>query len=118
MGRRKSQVPVGPKPNDNWVCTTELQINGRNVEPGTELKITGQRGRFRFVKHVNTGTAEWIDVWGGPKGAESLRSFRIWEVKRVHYKNQTVGNLAVEHKAKQAAKRAELETSEVRTEDE
>ena len=112
MGRRKNQAPVGPRPNDNWVCTTELQINGRNVEPGTELKITGQRGRFRFVKHVNTGTSEWIDVWGGPKGAESLRSFRMDQVKRVHYKNQTVKNLAVEHKVKMIAKKAEIAESQ------
>jgi hypothetical protein len=30
-------------------------------------------------------------------------------IKRVHYKNQTVPNLAIEHKQKLAAKRAELE---------
>lgn len=43
---------------------------------------------------------------------ESLRSFRIDRVKRVHYKNQTIHNLAIEHKAKMAAKKAELENGE------
>ena len=95
MGRRRSQEPSGPRPNDAWVCETEIQINGRNVTMGTELKIRGVRGRFRFVKKVTTPTAEWIDVWGGPKGAESMRSFRVGKIKTVHYKNQTVGNLAV-----------------------
>lgn len=112
MGRRKKHEESGPKPNDGWVYTTELQINGRHVAPGTELKIAGERGRFRFVKHVSTGTTEWVDVWGGPKGSECLRSFRLERIKRVHYKNQTIGNLATEHKAKMAAKKAELASEE------
>lgn len=108
MARKKKVVSSGPKPNDGWVYTTELQVNGRNVSPGTELKITGQRGRFRFIKHVKTETSEWIDVWGGPKGSENIRSFHIDRVKRVHYKNQTVANLAVEYKQKMKDKKAEL----------
>ncbi len=109
MGRRKSLVPLGPRPNRDWVYTTEIQINGRHVSPGTELKITGERGRYRFVKHVKTEKeVEWIDVWGGPKGAESMRSFKLERVKRVHYKNQTVENLSIEYKAKMVAKKAEL----------
>lgn len=101
-----------PKPNDGWTYQTEIQINGRHVAPGTELKIVGERGRFRFVKYVDTGDTGWIDVWGGPKGSECLRSFRLDRVRRVHYKNQTIGNLALEHKAKQALKAAEKESSE------
>lgn len=113
MGRRKQHVPAGPRPNDGWIYLTEIQINGRNVTKGTELKISGERGRFRFVQHVTTGAGVvWIDVWGGPKGAETMRSFYPDKIKRVHYKNQTVANLAVEHKAKQAAKKAELENGE------
>ena len=100
MARRKHQEPTGPKPNDAWVCETEIQINGRNVSMGTELKIRGVRGRYRFVKKVTTTTTEWIDVWGGPKGAESMRSFRLNQIKTVHYKNQTVENLAKEYKDK------------------
>jgi hypothetical protein len=114
MGKRKKSLQsAGPRPNDNWVYETEIQINGRNVTPGTELKIAGERGRFRFQQQVtNHNGVIWIDVWGGPKGMESLRSFRLDRVKRVHYKNQTIANLAVEHKAKMAAKKAELENGE------
>lgn len=112
MAKRKSQEPSGPRPNSAWICETEIQVNGRNVSFGTELKIRGVRGRFRFVKKVTTPTTEWIDVWGGPKGAESMRSFRLGQIKTVHYKNQTVANLAVEYKEKKIAKKAELENGE------
>jgi hypothetical protein len=108
--KRKGATPSGPKPNDSWIYLTEMQINGRNVVKGTELKISGERGRFRFVQHVtNHDGIQWIDVWGGPKGADCMRSFYVDRVKRVHYKNQTVANLAIEHKEKLAAKKAELE---------
>lgn len=107
MGRRKSQEPSGPRPNDAWICETAIQVNGRNVTLGTEVKIRGVRGRYRFIKKVTTPTAEWIDVWGGPRGSEAMRSFRVSRIKTVHYKNQTVGNLAVEYKEKKAAKKAE-----------
>lgn len=96
----------------NWEIVDELQINGRNVTPGTELKITGERGRFRFIKHVINGEKEWIDVWGGPKGAESIRSFRPDRVKRVHYKNTTDKAMAAEYKAKKAALKEENGNSE------
>lgn len=108
--RRKGSTPTGPKPNDGWIYLTEIQINGRNVTKGTELKISGERGRFRFVQHVTTNDGKvWIDVFGGPKHMETMRSFYPDRVKRVHYKNQTVANLAIEHKEKMAAKKAELE---------
>lgn len=114
MGRkRKASEPLVPRPNADWQYTTEIQVNGRNISPGTELKIVGERGRFRFIRLVNNGKgAEWIDVWGGPKGAEQWRSFRTDRIKRVHYKNQTIENLAAEHKAKVKAKKAELEDAE------
>lgn len=97
---RKKRVVEAPKPNDNWTITTELHINNRVVTPGTELKIQGESGRFRFIKHVDTGSAEWIDVWGGKKGMENIRSFAQERVKTVHSKNQTYQNLAKEYKAK------------------
>lgn len=99
MGRRKKREKQDD-PSRDWEISYEMQINGRYVEPGTELKIEGQRGRFRFMQHVLTATAEWIDVWGGPKGAESTRSFRTDKVKRVHYKNTTDRAMAAEYKAK------------------
>lgn len=113
MARKRKSVDSGPRPNDSWVYETEIQINGRNVSKGTELKIIGERGRFRFIQHITTGNGKsWIDVWGGPKGSEGTRSFYLDRVKRVHYKNQTVANLAVEYKQKMKDKKAELEPSE------
>lgn len=97
---RKKPVITGPKPNDNWIIKTELQVNNRTVTPGTELKIAGATGRFTFIKHVDTGSVTWVDVWGGKKGAENLRSFREDRIKTVHKKNQTDKNLAAEYKAK------------------
>ena len=112
MARKKKterEVNHVPGSIENWEVATEMQINGRYVEPGTELKITGERGRFRFMKHVVAPAGEWIDVWGGPKGAESIRSFRTDKVKRVHYKNTTDKALAAEYKAKKIAMKEELE---------
>jgi hypothetical protein len=94
-----------PRLCDAWEIKTEIQINGRYVYPGTELKIAGERGRFRFIKHVNTGEVEWIDVWGGTKGSENWRSFRSDRIKTVHYKNRTDANLAVVYKQKQRDKK-------------
>jgi hypothetical protein len=105
MARRpKIKTPMA---NAHWEIKTEIQINGRNVTPNTELSISGERGRFRFIKYVNTGEAEWIDVWGGPKKSESWRSFRPDRVKTVHFKNRTDANLAVVYKQKQQEKKSE-----------
>jgi len=112
MSRRSKKLPEGPRPNDTWVVLTDIQVHGRNVSKGTELKIKGERGRFRFVKFVKNGDAEWIDVWGGPKGMPCLRSFRLDRIKTVHYKNRTDENLAIEHKEKMKAKKAEMEATE------
>jgi hypothetical protein len=108
MARKKTVVPVAPKPCDAWDIQTEIQINGRNVVKGTELKIAGQRGRFRFIKKVITEkNIIWIDVYGGPKGLECIRSFRPEQVKTVHSKNKTDFHLAKEFKVKRKAQLAE-----------
>jgi hypothetical protein len=113
MTLKKKNVNDQPspiKPNAGWEYSTKIQINGRNIIPGTELKITGERGRFRFIHAVTTQEGnEWIDVWGGPKKAESTRSFRVERVKTVHYKNTTDQALVQEYKAKKIAMKAELE---------
>jgi hypothetical protein len=108
MGRKKkSEAPKAPpafKPIDTWEITTEMQINGRKVSPGTELKITGERGRFRFVKFVKTNEGkEWVDVIG----KTGFRSFALDRIKTVHYKNKTDENLAVEYKEKKRILREE-----------
>jgi hypothetical protein len=103
---KKAATPAVPKPNDLCQVKEEIQINGRNVSKGTELKIKGQRGRFRFVKHVLTEkNKEWIDVIGGPKGQEQWRSYSPTDVKTVHVKNQTDANLAKVYKKKQKDKK-------------
>ena len=98
-------------PVADWTMKDEIQINGRHVVKGTELKIRGERGRFRFVKHVYNHRldVEWIDVWGGPKNTPSMRSFRVDQVQRVHYKNITDKALAAEYKAKKKALKEEQE---------
>ena len=111
MGRRKKSEKKDD-PTKDWEVTQEIQINGRYVEPGTELKIRGERGRFRFIKHVLTSTAEWIDVWGGPKNAQQWRSFRTDKVQRVHYKNTTDRALAQEYKDKKAAIKEESDSED------
>jgi len=106
--KRKASEPLVPRPNAEWEYTTEIQVHGRNISPGTELKIIGERGRYRFIRFVkNTSGAEWVDVWGGPKGAEQWRSFKLDRIKRVHYKNQTTKNLAIEYKEKLINKKIE-----------
>lgn len=106
MGRRKKVVKVDD-PAKDWQINHEMQINGRHIQVGTELKIEGEWGRFRFIKHVVTPTAEWVDVWGGMKHREQMRSFRVDKIKRVHYKNTTDKALAAEYKAKKASLKEE-----------
>jgi hypothetical protein len=106
MGRRK-KATKSDDPSKDWEVTTELQINGRYVKKGTELKISGERGRFRFLQHVKTQGAEWIDVWGGPKQKEQTRSFYLDRVVRVHSKNKTDAALAEVYKDKKKAVKEE-----------
>jgi len=102
-------APTGPIAN--WELKEEMQINGRYVTKGTELKIKGERGRFRFVKYVYNPEldVDWIDVWGGPKKMPAMRSFRVDQVQRVHYKNTTDQAWAEEYKLKKASIKAEQE---------
>ena len=88
----RRRLATGEDPTGEWVTTTEfIAPNGRHLSPGTEVSITGERGRFRFQRHVVTEKGvEWIDVIGGPKGSSQWRSFRPDRIKRVHYKRQTM----------------------------
>jgi hypothetical protein len=88
MGRKKKKANSLADMHPDWIISNEIQINGRNVVVGTELSITDERGRFRFIQHVQTPTTEWIDVIGGPTGTRMFRSFRSNRVKRVHWKNK------------------------------
>lgn len=72
----------------HWAVSAHARIHGRNVCHGTEVSIRGERGRFRFLRHVTNGRTgtEWIDVYGGVKGHETIRSFRPERVRTVHVK--------------------------------
>lgn len=98
----------GPMENDWTVSTTWKSPSGRILTPGTELSIRGERGRFRFVKHVKRPNGvEWIDVWGGRGNVESFRSFRPEAIRRVHRIERTAKNLAKARKEARAKARAE-----------
>lgn len=99
MGRKKINKEEGLKPNDNWVFTTEIVINGKNISEGVELSIYGEVGRFRFIRHVTTEKGhEWIDVIGGPKGYNVYRSFKVDKIEIVYAKNKTDKNIIKEKK--------------------
>ena len=105
MGKKK-KVVTHPT---SWIVSNEIQVNGRIVSVGTEVSISGESGRFRFMKHVKTDTAEWIDVIGGKKGYSVYRSFTVDRVKTVHYKNKTDKNIVKELKERKKRLKAELE---------
>lgn len=70
---------------NDWLINWVLKINNREVVVGTELKISGESGRFRFLRHVQGGpNGGWIDVYGGRPGHETIRSFRLDRIKTVH----------------------------------
>jgi hypothetical protein len=94
MARKKKDAKTTeslPRPNDHWVITEEITVNGRKVVRGTELSIVGERGRYKFLKHVYNPKTDsaWIDVVGGSNTAASQhRSFRQDRIKTVHWKNK------------------------------
>jgi len=66
---------------NNWIVNEEFRINNKIVTPGTELSIRGERGRFKFLKHVINSEHEWIDVLST---TGQFRSFPLDKVKTVH----------------------------------
>lgn len=90
--RRRTRRPDYPS---HWDVTTEYKApTGRILTPGTEVKIAGERGRFRFVKAVRTDDGiEWVDFVGGVNGRECYRSFRPARIRTVHRVQKTRANL-------------------------
>lgn len=87
-------APPHVPPALDWEVSTSWTCNGRQITPGTELSIAGESGRFRFVRHVRRPNgAEWIDVFGGRQGSESIRSFRPARVRTVHRILKTRANV-------------------------
>jgi hypothetical protein len=65
----------------------------RKLEVGTEVTISGERGRFRFVKSTTSSAGrEVLDFIGGPPGREQWRSFYPERIKRVHRIARTRAN--------------------------
>lgn len=110
MARRKSAKITNPQPHVppvlDWEVSESYSWNGRHLSPGTEVSITGERGRFRFVKHVRRPNGvEWVDFVGGPHGQESFRSFRPERIRTVHRIGKSQSALAARYREAQAAKR-------------
>jgi hypothetical protein len=70
-----------------WNIHTSTQINGRNVERGTELSIKGERGRFHFYELVEAPSGSWVTVYA-VDGGGGARSFSPDRVKTVHIKKK------------------------------
>lgn len=87
--RRKRTAPLYP---EHWEVSEESVCNGRHLTPGTEVSIRGERGRFRFLRHVRNTTSgsEWVDLLQDKR----FRSFRPERIKTVHRINRTRGNTA------------------------
>ena len=64
-----------------------MKINGRLIEPGVELSIKGESGRFVF-KWL---TGDHLTCWGGRTGHEKFRTFPADKIKTVHSKPKTRG---------------------------
>jgi hypothetical protein len=64
-----------------------LKVNGRLIENGTEISVSGEPGRFIF----RWMTGPHLTCWGGRTGHEMYRTFRIDRVRRVHSKPKTRG---------------------------
>lgn len=82
LAKAGAPAPAEPEVDDD---EPQPKVNGRNLERGTELSITGERGRFTFLKINTDGSAL---CWGGPTGHEKMRDFRIDRVRTVHRKNK------------------------------
>lgn len=109
MSKRKSkkqQHPFGdPQPGQKHSYRWQA-ASGMWIEQGQELRISDEMGRFRFVRHVATQTAEWIEVWDANR---RYRFFRPERVKKVHRKAVTVESRIAD--AKQAVKSSRSEAA-------
>lgn len=52
---------------------------------GVSVKVTGERGTFWFVCHClnKDNGAEWLDVMGGGRNHQTMRSFKADRVRLV-----------------------------------
>jgi len=65
----------------------ELQINGRWLNIDSEVSITGERGKFKYLGHSTTSGGKLVlNFVGGGSNKHLLRSFYPERVKTVHNK--------------------------------
>lgn len=93
---RRRSADVNPQPHEpavlDWIVSTEITANGRQVTEGTELTISGEGStRFVFIRHVRRPDGpEWIDVLETYRGTpQAWRSFRPERIKTVHRVTRT-----------------------------
>lgn len=69
------------KYNPAWIVSFEYQHGKDLITPGTLIKFKGQRGAFKFNKHVINKelNTEWIDVVGDT----GYRSFYVHDLKGI-----------------------------------
>ncbi|ASR85277.1 hypothetical protein I5H06_gp27 [Mycobacterium phage SirPhilip] len=73
----------------------EVVVNGKVLEPGAEVSIAGERGRFRFVKSARTSTGRiTCDFIGPDDNTKCWRSFYPERIKTVHRLQRTRANAA------------------------
>ena len=82
-------------PSAAWTRTPHATVNGRHLEPGTEVSIHGEGGtRFLFIQAVTTPSgASWLDFFEPDGSAARYRSFYASRVRRVHRIDKTRKNL-------------------------
>ncbi len=54
---------------------------GRWLEGGSEVSISGERGRFKFIRYVEKNGVSWIDAYDRDK---RYRAFRLDRVRKVY----------------------------------
>ncbi|QFP94860.1 hypothetical protein SEA_MARSHAWN_74 [Mycobacterium phage Marshawn] len=73
----------------------EVVVNGVTLEPGQEVSIRGERGRYRFVKSARTSSGRvTCDFIGPDDQTKCWRSFYPERIKTVHRVSRTRANAA------------------------
>lgn len=83
MSRRRARIPEADRYPEAWTVHYDYTPPGRaTLTAGTEFRVRGERGRFRFWRAVTTTTGDaWVDAFD-PRG--STRSICPQRITRVH----------------------------------
>jgi hypothetical protein len=64
--------------------STEMTLGNRTIQAGDEVRVTGERGRFRFLSYVTTSAGtEWVDLYGPAGDRPKMRSVFVSELRLV-----------------------------------